>query len=301
MACGPDFDVRVVDACTGDPIPGAFVTWHKLGPHPAAPGVPCAVNVLGQDVADGAGLATVTELWMSNGISVHRVTVSFGDAGTDEFRYAQHYLDETMIGLTTDLAAWPSGGCPPPSGGSGGTGGGSCGDCGELTVITGPTSSWPMGVEKPVVGWRGMGEENPADRCTASLSRIVSFDGACFPGAQWVPVPDLAGIYAPDGTLPLDWVQPQTVDEAGAATAGMVHLLLKNQDYLRTQLFYLMTGYENLAVWANQINQALNVRLLFMNEQIQLMGTMLHGEGWSDRVHVTRADPFDAIHPPIEE
>lgn len=298
--CGPDFNVRVVDGCTGDPIPGAEVSWIGLGPFPAYPGgpdVPCAVSTAYSDTADGSGLATVVGVWMnSGGVSQHRVTVVAGTSGEADYRYGAYYLDNSMSG-TIDLAAYPAGGCPP-GGGSGGTGSGSCSDCGSVEVITGPVGSLPFGVEQPV-GWKGMGAENPADRCTASTARVVGFLGACFPGVQWLETWNLADVFGAGGALPMDWHEPVSVETAGAATAAMIHALMENQRFLSMQLSYCMTMLERQAIWSNQLNEALNARLLFLNESLQVLGSVLHGEGWLDRVTVTREDPYSASHPEI--
>lgn len=301
--CGPDFTVRCKDACTGDLLPLATVEWTRLGPFPAYPGGPinpCAVQTLGTATADGVTAEAVVEsLWMHpSGISNFRIRGYFSTSGEPDFRYNEMYLDNSMMGVI-DFPLFPVGNCPPDED-PGGVGGGDCSDCGELMVITGPRSTWPMGADRPE-GWSGMGHEDPAERCTASPSRIVQMQGACFPGCNWVPVQDAAGVFGAGGTAPQDWNQPQTVSGAGAATAAMIHLLLQNQAYLSTQLFYCMQALESQNVWMNDFNVAINARLRFLNESLQLLGTVLHGEGWLDRVHVTREDPYSVIHLPFGE
>lgn len=299
--CGPDFTVRLLDACTGNPLAGT-VQWTSLGPFPAYPGgplAPCAVQTAEEDVADSLGIANIVGLWMHpSGISTHRVRGFFSTSGESDFRYNEIYLDNTMVG-TIDFPLYPVGNCPP-AGDPGGVGSGSCSACGEVNVITGPRSTWPMGANRPE-GWAGMGNENPADRCTASQARIVDMIGACFPGVNWLPLQDAASVYGAGGTAPQTWNQPSTVETEGSATASMIQLLLQNQAYLSTQLFYCMIALENQGVWMNDFNVAMNARLRFMNESIQLLGTALHGEGWCDRVNCTREDPYTVLHPPFGE
>lgn len=299
--CGPDFNLVVVDACTGVPIPGATVRWTGLSGYPAYPGGPlnpCAISNVFETttsaVAGHEGEATITGVWMTpDNISQHRVQAFKGTPGSADYRYSEQYVDGGQAQPIT-WAVFPVGNCPPPAEPDP-TPAGSCAACGQVNLISGPISSLPFGHEEPE-GFKGMGKEDPAERCTASTVRVTMFQGKCFPGVNYVPGWDVAGIFGEGGTLPMVWNEPAGVEAAGAATAAMVNALLENQRFLSMQLSYTMTMVERLSVWANEMNQALNTRLLMLQEEVQVLSAALHGEGMLDRCNVSRADKYAALH-----
>lgn len=305
MTCGPSATVRVLDACTGEPLPGAKVYGTSLGPYTPYPSIPELVYPCGaiferEVIADSEGDALLFDLRVV--ASQVRVTVSAGTPGTSDARYNQVYLTILEIDAPfVTVPAFPVAGiCPPVGEPGGGSGGGDCAECGAVPVFTDPVSTWPQGSLFPE-GYKGFGFLPGNERCHASTARVPTLQALCYPDVGFILLPDAYLLHGPEGSSPLPWnaVGGSVVD--GSATAAMVAALLQNQDLLRAQNSWMMNAIRALAVHANDMSAAINPRLSSIYEVVQLLGTALFGEGWSDRTHVTRDDPWAAAHPIILE